>query len=305
MALEAGAHLGPYQVEHLVATGGMGEVYRARDTRLNRPVALKVLTPTVALDPDRLARFAQEARTMALLNHPNIVTVYDVGSQAGTPFVVSEFLQGWTLRRRLKNGALSVRAAISCALDIISGLIAAHGAGVVHRDLKPENVFITRDNRVKILDFGLAKCRRDSRRPLENDSALSTEPGILLGTVGYMSPEQVRGDTTDHRSDIFSVGVMLHEMISGAAPFRGDSAIETLHAILKEETPPLQDRGGDVPDELSEVVTHCLEKDMDDRFQSARDLAFTLALVSRSTKLERRHGESRSWFGRWFAHRSF
>jgi serine/threonine protein kinase len=213
---------------------------------------------------------------------------------------VSEFLQGWTLRRRLKNGALSVRAAIACALEIVGGLIAAHGAGVVHRDLKPENVFITRDNRVKILDFGLAKCQRDSLRPPANDSAKSTEPGILLGTVGYMSPEQVRGDKTDHRSDIFSVGVMLHEMISGVAPFRGDSAIETMYAILKEETPALQDRAGEVPDELGDVVNHCLEKDANDRFQSARDLAFTLALVSRATKLERRRHSSRRLFGHWF-----
>jgi eukaryotic-like serine/threonine-protein kinase len=283
-----GAYLGPYQIEHLIASGGMGEVYRARDTRLDRAVALKVLGPSFTMDSDRMARFTREARTMALLNHPNIVAIYDMGSEAGTPYVVSEFLQGSTLRRRLRDGALSVRSAITFALDIVGGLVAAHGAGVVHRDLKPENVFITRDHRVKILDFGLAKCRSERVAAPSNDSAVSTQPGMLLGTVGYMSPEQVRGDKTDHRSDIFSVGVVLHEMISGVAPFRGDSAIETMYAILKEETPVLPDRRGAVPDALGDVVDHCLEKDADERFQSAKDLAFALRLVGRSARPVRR-----------------
>ena len=300
MSLATGSHLGPYEVEHIIASGGMGEVYRARDTRLNRSVALKVLSPSFTTDADRLARFAQEARTMALLNHPNIVAVYDVGSQSGLPFVVSELLHGATLRRRLREGALSVRAALAYALEIAGGLVAAHGVGVVHRDLKPENVFLTRDNRVKILDFGLAKCRHETLGPPTSDSAKSTQPGVLLGTVGYMSPEQVRGHTTDHRSDIFSVGVMLHEMISGAAPFRGDSAIETMYAILREETPSLQDHAGSVPEEVEEVVGHCLEKNPDDRFQSATDLAFALQLVRRFTPAARPRNRSHRLLARLF-----
>jgi serine/threonine protein kinase len=280
MNLQAGARFGPYEVDSLIASGGGGAVYRARDTRLNRTVALKVLTPGVA-DPERLARFAQEARTTALLNHPNIVAVYDVGADQGVPFVVSELLRGQTLRDRMNGGALPVRAAVSYAVEIAHGLFAAHHLDVVHRDLKPENVFITDDERVKILDFGLAKCRNETLGMPHQDSSVSTQPGTILGTVGYMSPEQVRGASTDGRSDIFSLGVILHEMISGNAPFHGDSAIETLHAILKDDAPVLPHREG-ISAELEHVIRHCLEKSPDARFQSARDLAFVLEFVLRS-----------------------
>lgn len=286
-----GSQVGPYAVDSFIAKGGMGEVYRAHDTRLNRPVALKVLAPGFATDADGLARFTQEARTTARLNHPNIVSVFDVGAHAGVPFVVSELLEGKTLRARLRDGALSVRAAVGYAAEIVQGLIAAHDVGVVHRDLKPENIFITRENRVKILDFGLAKCRQDTLGPPRHDSAKSTRPGTLLGTVGYMSPEQVLGERTDHRSDIFSFGVMLHEMIAGAPPFQGDSAVETLYAILKNEAPALPDRAGAVPDALGQVVEHCLEKSPHARFQSARDLAFTLDLVTRTRQSQDRRRE--------------
>ena len=290
-----GSQVGPYEVDSFIAKGGMGEVYRARDTRLNRQVALKVLAPSFTTDSDGLARFTQEARTTARLNHPNIVAVYDVGAHHGVPFVVSELLEGKTLRAHLRDGALTVRTAVAYGLEIAEGLIAAHDLGVVHRDLKPENVFITRENRVKILDFGLAKCRNQTLGPPTRDSSKSTRPGTLLGTVGYMSPEQVLGERTDHRSDIFSLGVMLHEMLSGVAPFRGESTVETLYAILKEETPVLQDRGGAVPDALGSVVEHCLEKNPSARFQSARDLAFTLGLFarpapSRERQVRRRRG---------------
>jgi serine/threonine protein kinase len=288
-----GSQLGPYEVDSFIAKGGMGEVYRARDTRLNRQVALKVLAPSFTTDTDGLARFTQEARTTARLNHPNIVSVYDVGAHCGVPFVVSELLGGKTLRARLRAGALPVRAAVAYGLEIAQGLIAAHDLGVVHRDLKPENVFITDENRVKILDFGLAKCRNQTLGPPSWDSSKSTQPGTLLGTVGYMSPEQVRGEPTDHRSDLFSLGVMLHEMISGIAPFRGDSTVETLYAILKDEPPLLQDCGGAVPDELGSVVEHCLEKTPRARFQSARDLAFTLDLVARSAQAHGRQVRQR------------
>lgn len=284
MNLEPGSLLGPYELDSLIAKGGMGEVYRAVDTRLNRKVALKVLTPSFTTDADRLARFTQEARTTALLNHPNIVVVYDVGSHDGMPFVVSELLHGQTLRARMKDGALSVRVALAYALEIANGLGAAHYLGVVHRDLKPENIFITQDGRVKILDFGLAKCRNETLGFPQLDPSKSTRPGTLLGTVGYMSPEQVRGAATDHRSDIFSLGVILHEMISGRPPFHGDSAVETLHAILKEDPPVLPQRSGAIQTDLDHVVRHCLEKDADARFQSARDLAFVLKFLLRSNE---------------------
>jgi eukaryotic-like serine/threonine-protein kinase len=278
--LDPGSRLGPYQVDALIASGGMGSVYRAYDTRLDRPVALKVLSPHVPTDVERLARFAREARTTALLNHPNIVAVYDVGTEQGVPFVVSELLRGRTLRAAMRDGPLPVPVAERYAAEVARGLFAAHQLDVVHRDLKPENIFITEDDRVKILDFGLAKCRRMALEIALNDPSISTQPGTLLGTVGYMSPEQARGLATDARSDIFSLGVILHEMIWGAAPFHGDSAIETLHAILKLDPPPPPPRDGVTP-ALEQVIRHCLEKNPDARFQSARDLAFVLEFMLR------------------------
>jgi eukaryotic-like serine/threonine-protein kinase len=291
MRLEAGHRLGPYQVDGFLASGGMGDVYRARDMRLQRPVALKVLAPSVTTDADRLARFAQEARTTALVNHPNIVTVYDVGFDRGLSYVVSELLIGDTLRGCLKSGAIPVRTAIAYALEIARGLIAAHHLGVVHRDLKPENIFVTEDKRVKILDFGLAKCR-NATLGFPHDPTTSTKPGALLGTVGYMSPEQVRGNGADERADIFSLGVILHEMISGVAPFHGDSAIETLHAILTDDPPVLPDREG-VSTEIERVIRHCLEKNPDARFQSARDLLFVLeSALTSPPRASRPHSRS-------------
>src|SRR5262249_29803216 len=223
-----------------IASGGMGDVYRAHDTQLNRLVALKVLGGGMLSDRERLSRFTQEARTTALINHPNIVAVYDVGSNGGRPVVVSELLHGQTLRETLKSGALPIRVAVSYTHEIAQGLIAAHHLGVIHRDLKPENVFVTTDGRLKILDFGLAKCRAEAIG-LPDDSSKSTQPGTILGTVGYMSPEQVRGcgATVDERSDIFSLGVMFYEMIAGVAPFERETPIETLYAILKDDAPPI------------------------------------------------------------------
>jgi eukaryotic-like serine/threonine-protein kinase len=278
MNLSAGLKLGPYEIESLIGSGGMGEVYQARDTRLGRKVALKVLVPGITLDADRLARFAEEARMTGLLNHPNILGVYDVGLHDGLPYVVSELLHGHTLRERMMGGPLPVRVAVGHALEIAHGLVAAHDTGIVHRDLKPENIFVTDDERLKILDFGLAKCRKETLGLPHQDSSKSTQPGTILGTVGYMSPEQVRGTATDARSDIFSFGVILHEMISGVAPFHGDSAIETLHAILKDDAPalpPFKDRP-----QLEQVVRHCLEKNPTARFQSARDLTFVLEFTA-------------------------
>ena len=266
-----------------------------------------MLAPRFTLDEQRLARFTQEARTTARLSHPNIVTVYDVGSHRGLPFVVSELLDGATLRERITGGALTLNAAVGHALDIARGLEAAHQLGVVHRDLKPENIFITRDNRVKLLDFGLAKVRGDALACACGDcetnrcghaSSMSTAPGILVGTVGYASPEQVRGLSADHRADIFSLGIVIYEMLTGTLPFQGESAVETLHAILKAAPTPLRDRDQRMPCHLDDIVRHCLEKDRDLRFQSAHDLAFSLELVLRSLAADERARACRPPCGR-------
>jgi serine/threonine protein kinase len=293
MTFSQGSKLGPYVIVDLIGKGGMGEVYSALDPRLDRSVALKVLSPVGPANDDHVARFAQEARTCALLNHPNIVAVYDVGTYNGLPFVVSELLQGESLRARIKEGGMPAATAIRYALQIVEGLAAAHQLDVVHRDLKPENLFITHSGRLKILDFGLAKCRQHAVEQLHHDSRITTQPGLLLGTIGYMSPEQVRGAPVDHRSDIFSLGVILYEMISGKAPFHGDSAIETLNAILKEEPARLRYEDRDMAPELERVIRHCLEKEPDARFQSARDLGFNLDLAMTSLQRPRRHDGGR------------
>ena len=234
MPLPAGTRLGPYEILAPIGAGGMGEVYRAKDPRLGREVAIKVLPASFSQDADRLKRFEQEARAAGILNHPNITAVYDIGQHDGAPYVVQELLEGETLRDRLSGGPIGQRKAIEYALQIAHGLAAAHEKGIVHRDLKPENLFVTRDGLVKILDFGLAKSVSPaSAEPGQStaDTAAGTRPGIMLGTTGYMSPEQVRGAAVDHRSDIFSFGVILYEMLSGERAFQRHSDIETLMAI--------------------------------------------------------------------------
>jgi Tol biopolymer transport system component len=281
--LKAGDRLGPYEIVALLGAGGMGEVYRAKDPRLGRDVAIKVLPAEFASDPDRLRRFEQEARAAGQLNHPNILALYDVGSHEGSPYLVSELLEGQSLRERLEGGPLPSRKAIEFAVQIAHGLAAAHEKGIVHRDLKPENLFVTADGHVKILDFGLAKLRPgasvSSGAPAPTVVG-GTEPGYVMGTAAYMSPEQVRGQAVDHRSDIFSLGVVLYEMLSGAKAFHRDSAVETMNAILKEEPPELTTLDPKIPVGLARVVQHCLEKHPADRFQSARDLAFDLETLS-------------------------
>ena len=257
----------------------MGEVYRARDPRLGRDVAIKVLPSSFSSDPDRLQRFAQEARAAAALNHPNILAIFDIGEDKGAPYVVSELLEGETLRDRLRSGALSIRKSIDFALQIAHGLAAAHEKGIVHRDLKPENLFITHDNRVKILDFGLAKLIHPEENPGSGDAPtmqVATDPGVVMGTVGYMSPEQVRGKAADHRSDIFSFGSILYEMLSGKRAFHGDSPADTMSAILKDDPPELSETARNIPPALQRIVNHCLEKNPGQRFQSAGDVAFNL-----------------------------
>jgi serine/threonine protein kinase/Tol biopolymer transport system component len=283
MPLDPGAKLGPYEILGPLGAGGMGEVYRARDQRLARDVAVKVLPRSFAGDPDRLMRFEQEARATGQLNHPNILAVYDIGTHDGTPYVVEELLEGETLRERLSGAALPARKAIDYASQITQGLAAAHQKGIVHRDLKPENLFVTGDGRVKILDFGLAKLKPATPTASQltaAPTAVETGAGVVMGTVGYMSPEQVRGQTADHRSDIFSFGCVLYEMISGQRAFQRDSSVETMNAILKEDPPEISQTRVDLPPGLDRVVQHCLEKSPDERFQSARDLAFQLHALS-------------------------
>jgi eukaryotic-like serine/threonine-protein kinase len=284
MTLASGTKLGPYEIQSPLGAGGMGEVYRARDTRLGRDVAIKVLPEGLANDADRLRRFEQEARTIAALNHPNILGIHDIGTHDGAPFLVSEFLEGQTLREKLEPGALPVRRAIEYALGIAQGLAAAHEKGIVHRDLKPENVFITRDERLKVLDFGLAKLVR----PEENAEAAATMtspgtlPGMLMGTIGYMSPEQVRGEPSDARSDIFSFGAVLYEMLTGKRGFKRETSAETMTAILREEPPELSETGWKGPLGLQKILGRCLEKRPERRFQSASDLGFAIESLSGS-----------------------
>jgi eukaryotic-like serine/threonine-protein kinase len=282
LALISGTKLGPYEIVAPVGAGGMGEVYRARDARLNRDVAIKVLPAGFARDPERLRRFQQEAQAAAALNHPNIVAVHDFGEHEGSPYIVTELLDGETLRERLRRGAVPVRKATECAEHVARGLAAAHDKGIVHRDLKPENIFVTRDGRVKILDFGLAKLTRPEGTVLSDTATLAsqTEPGVVMGTVGYMSPEQVKGQNADHRSDLFSFGAILYEMLSGKRAFHGDTSVETMSAILKQDPPELTETNGAVPTALERVVRHCLEKNREERFRSAHDVAFALENVS-------------------------
>ncbi len=283
MVLAAGAKLGPYEILSPIGAGGMGEVYKAKDPRLGREVAIKVLPASFSADADRLRRFEQEAKAAGVLNHPNITAVYDIGSHDGAPYVVQELLEGETLRSVLAGGRLSPRRTVEYAREIAHGLAAAHAKGIVHRDLKPENLFVTSDNRVKILDFGLAKLTHQEEGSQSTNlptATAGTEPGVVLGTLGYMSPEQVRGRPADARSDIFSFGAILYEMLSGQRAFHGDSAADTMSAILKEDPPDLSVTNQGISPGLERVVRHCLEKNPDLRFQSARDLAFNLEALS-------------------------
>jgi eukaryotic-like serine/threonine-protein kinase len=282
MNLAPGTKLGPYEIVSLLGAGGMGEVYRARDSRLRRDVAIKVLPQALSLDADRMRRFEQEALATAALNHPNILAVFDIGTSEGSPYVVSELLEGETLRERLRSGAIPVRKTLDYAMQVAHGLAAAHEKGIIHRDLKPENLFVTKDGRVKILDFGLAKLTQpDSSSHTSMPTAThGTEAGVVMGTAGYMSPEQVRGMALDPRSDIFSFGAILYEMLSGKKAFHGETAADTMSSILKEEPPELAETNRNVSPALERIVHHCLEKNPESRFHSASDIAFDLEHLS-------------------------
>jgi serine/threonine protein kinase/Tol biopolymer transport system component len=291
MALASGTNVGPYEILSPIGAGGMGEVYRARDTRLGRDVALKILPESFTRDKsrnddnnnDRLHRFEQESRAIAALNHPNILAIHDVGQHNGTPFLVTELLDGESLRSVLDEGALSQRKTIDYGVQIAHGLAAAHEKGIVHRDLKPENLFLTKDGRIKILDFGLAKLTENSDRPNTDGITLTSSPtaaGIVMGTASYMAPEQVRGQEVDPRTDIFAFGAVLFEMLSGKRTFVRDTPVETMTAVLKDDPPELENPGHPISPTLDRIVRRCLEKSPEQRFHSAKDLSFALSSLS-------------------------
>jgi serine/threonine protein kinase len=294
MTIEKGTRIGHYKILSSIGKGGMGEVYLAEDTRLDRKVAVKVLPADLLSDEDRLQRFELEAKATSALNHPNILTVHDFGRHDGAPFITSELLEGEELRQLLDERTIPLRKTIDYAQQIVSGLTAAHGKGIVHRDLKPENLFITKDDRIKILDFGLAKLRETDNNVHGSEDATRkalTDPGMVMGTVGYMSPEQVRGALIDHRSDIFSFGVILYEMITGQRAFQEESLAETMSAIVKEEPPEMAESNPNVNPALERIVHRCLEKKPEQRFQSTADLGFALDSLSPSTSSS---GENRT-----------
>jgi Tol biopolymer transport system component len=286
VTLPPGTKLGDYEVQKLLGSGGMGEVYRARDLRLRRDVAIKVLPSFLSSDKERLRRFEQEAQAAAALNHPNILAVFQMGTYEGSPYLVSELLEGETLREEIKRGPLPARKVIEQGVQIAHGLAAAHEKGIVHRDLKPENLFTTKDGRIKILDFGLAKLKQpqgESPHSSPTIGANGTEPGMVMGTAGYMSPEQVRGKPADHRADIFAFGTILYEMLTGRRAFQKTTAADTMSAILNEEPPAVSQMTPNIPPALQRTIHRCLEKPPEQRFQSASDLAFALEALSDST----------------------
>jgi serine/threonine protein kinase len=297
VTLTPGTKLGEYEVKSLVGSGGMGEVYRAHDSRLGRDVAIKVLPSSLSANSGRLRRFEQEARAAAALNHPNILAVHQMGTYEGAPYLVSELLEGGTLREQIQRGRLSVRKAIDYSVQIARGLSAAHEKGIVHRDLKPENLFVTKDGRVKILDFGLAKLTQPQSSSEQSAPTLteSTEAGVVMGTVGYMAPEQVRGQTADYRADIFAYGAILYEMLAGKRAFQKATSADTMSAILNEDPPGISQISTNIPPALHQVVHRCLEKNPEQRFQSASDLAFALDALSDTSSSAGAHSNNEPW----------
>ena len=284
-----GARVGPYEITGSLGAGGMGEVYRARDTKLQRDVAIKVLTEALARDADSLARFEREALSIARLSHPNILAVYELAHDAGCAYLVTELVDGETLRERLAAGPLPPRRAVAYAQQIARGMAAAHARGIVHRDLKPENVMITRDDQVKILDFGLAKPVDHREADVTQAGTLRTTAGTILGTFGYMAPEQIRGLAVDHRADIFALGAVLYEMLTGERAFKGETAADTMTAVLTREPPELDVGRLSISPALDRLIRRCLEKSADLRFQSCSDLAFALETLSNGSSQSAAH----------------
>src|SRR6266849_5901384 len=286
MILPPGTRLGSYEILAPIGAGGMGEVYRARDLRLERDVAIKVLPEQFAKDADALLRFEREAKAVAALSHSNILSIHDIGDVNGVHFAVMELLEGQTIRERLRQSAIPWRKAGEIGLAVAEALAVAHAKGIIHRDIKPENIFLTSDGRVKVLDFGLARVTRPGSTITAPGLAdaetqvVNTTPGIVVGTMGYMSPEQLRGEGVDGRSDIFSLGCVLYEMVAGQKAFTRKTAAESISAILNEDPPELAGSGRQVPPDFDRIVAHCVEKKPADRFQSARDLAFALRTIS-------------------------
>ncbi|HTF88251.1 MAG TPA: serine/threonine-protein kinase [Planctomycetota bacterium] len=299
MSLSRGEKVGRYEILALLGKGSMGEVYRATDMRLGRDVAIKVLLSEFHSDQGRLKRFEREARAASALNHPNIVSLFDIGEHEESPYLVTELLEGETLRDRLNRGALPIESALDVGLQLAKGLAAAHEKGIVHRDLKPENVFMLPDGRIKILDFGLAKLvEGGSANEFGGGSAIVTEIGVVLGTVAYMSPEQSRGKQADHRSDLFSFGSVLHEMMTGFPAFSRETITDTFSAIIEEEPPTLAKLGVKAPTPLAKLLRRCLEKPLDQRIQSARELVTELETISSNPQASSRGGmidPSRIW----------
>lgn len=289
MRLTPGTRLGPHEIVSLLGVGGMGEVYRAHDTRLGRDVAVKVIPAELARDPERIRRFEQEARAAGALSHPNVCAIYDIGTHGGSPFVVMELLEGRTLRECLRAGPLPIRKAIEYVAQVARGLVAANEKGIIHRDLKPENLFLTKDGGVKILDFGLAKLTRPEIPGSADENTVSiaaTETGTILGTLGYLSPEQVKGEPADHRSDLFALGTILHELLTGQRAFRGANQIETLHAIVSDEPAPLLAVRPEAPPQLARILRYCLAKDPERRIQTSKDVRNLLEDLQRELELE-------------------
>ena len=302
MPLAAGTRLDSYEIVAPLGAGGMGEVYRARDTTLKRDVAIKVLPEYWSRDPERLHRFEVEAQSAAALNHPNIISIFHVGQYDGSPYIVTELLHGETLREHLRHGPMRLREAIDVGGDIARGLAAAHDAGIVHRDLKPENIFLTKDGRVKILDFGLAKLQPSKAASADGPTASyqpQTSPGHVLGTVGYMSPEQVRGQAADARSDIFAAGAVLYEMLTGKPAFQKATSAETMTAILNEDPPAVSQLSPNLPPGLQRTVNRCLSKNPEQRIQHATDLAFALEALTDSSITGMGAAKEQTWAKRW------
>jgi len=298
MTISNGTKLGSFEIVSRIGAGGMGEVWRAKDAKIGRDVAIKVLPASLVTDADRLQRFEQEARAAGTLNHPNLVTIYELGTHDGAPFIAMELLEGETLRDKLDRGAIPARKSVEYAVQIANGLAAAHEKGIVHRDLKPENIFAMPDGRIKILDFGLAKLTAPADVPDDQTAKRGTAPGTVMGTAGYMSPEQVLALDVDHRSDIFSFGAILYEMLSGHRAFKRDSSVETMNAILKEDPPELTAPGVQVSPAIDRIIRRCLEKNRAERIQNARDLAFALDGLSGTSSTQMTGGGARALFPR-------